>query len=108
MPPIAGWFYIPGTETCIRFSGLVYAYYGANNFHDEDGEISDHTSGFRGRLNIQANNETEYGTLSSRIRIQGTGGARTAHDDLLSGPYVGDPGVVLDKAHFSLAGFTNK
>ncbi|MCP4135749.1 MAG: porin, partial [bacterium] len=32
----AGFFYIPGTETCLKFSGYVRVTYRSRHFHDED------------------------------------------------------------------------
>lgn len=104
----AGWWYIPGTETCIKFSGDVRVQYGAFNYHDEiDGEdtTSYHEWNYRARLNVYANNETEYGTLSSRIRFVGAS-EEGGHDDVLSaseGP--GAATTVVDWAVISLAGF---
>ena len=116
----AGWFYIPGTETCIKFDGDVRVQYGFTEYHDEvQDETSLHEFNYRGRLNVRANNETEYGTLSSRIRFVGEGSAgdgdcstasddtNVGHCDLVSraeGP--GSAGVLVDTAWISLAGFT--
>jgi hypothetical protein len=122
----SGWFYIPGTETCIKFDGDVRVQYGFIEYHDEvQDETSLHEFNYRGRLNVRANNETEYGTLSSRIRFVGEGSAgagdcdtigitgfdsitnNTGHCDLVSraeGP--GSAGVLVDTAWISLAGFT--
>jgi hypothetical protein len=113
----AGWFYIPGTETCIKFDGDVRVQYGFTEYHtDPADETSQHEFNYRARLNVRANNETEYGTLSSRIRFVGEGSAgvgtadcgtgNSGHKDLTScveGP--GSAGVVVDTAWISLAGF---
>ncbi len=116
-----GWFYIPGTETCIKFDGDVRVQYGFREYHDglgsavydDDGnftglydDTSVHEWNYRARLNIRANNETEYGTLSSRIRFVGDS-AEGGHNDFLSqseGP--GSAGVTVDTAYISLAGFS--
>ncbi len=101
-----GWFYIPGTETCIKFDGDVRVQYGVRHYHDEPSdETSQHEWNYRARLNVRANNETEYGTLASRIRFVGAS-AEGGHTDYLSsseGP--GSAGVVVDWAVISLAGF---
>ncbi|MEL6504242.1 MAG: porin [Pseudomonadota bacterium] len=66
----AGFFYIPGTETCLRISGYVDSQYeytsvdGANN--NSTGE-----SVFLARVNFDAREETDYGLLRSYIRIEG-------------------------------------
>lgn len=104
----AGWWYIPGTETCIKFDGDVRVQYGAFHYHDEnpaDDETSYHEWNYRARLNVRANNETEYGTLASRVRFNGSS-KEGGHNDLLSvneGP--SSAPVVVDWAVISLAGF---
>lgn len=113
-----GWFYIPGTETCLKFDGDVRVQYGFKEFHEEQAdETSLHEFNYRARLNVRANNETEYGTLSSRIRFtsSGTAGSGTScltsatsygHCDLVSrneGP--GSASTYVDWAVISLAGF---
>lgn len=105
----SGWFYIPGTETCLKFDGDVRVQYGSIHYHDEtsaDDETSFHEWNYRARLNVRANNETEYGTLASRIRFVAES-AEGTHDDALSvseGP--GSASTVVDTAIISLAGFT--
>ncbi len=109
----SGWFYIPGTETCLKFDGDVRVDWGAKHYHEQqEDETSNHENRYRARLNIRANNETEYGTLQSRFRLKaeykdkgetGTGGS---HNDMLSeveGP--SSAGVVVDMATITLAGF---
>jgi hypothetical protein len=111
----SGWFYIPGTETCMKIDGDVRVQYDVRHYHDEqEDETSAHDADARGRFNLRANNETEYGTLSSRIRMYGTASAdsnynkpKNGHNDTLSaseGPSSG--AVVVDKAFISIAGFT--
>ena len=72
----SGWFYIPGTETCLKFDGDVRAQYGFWSYHNDDDytdETSLHEFNYRARLNVRASNETEYGTLNTRIRFVGSG-----------------------------------
>jgi hypothetical protein len=117
----AGYFYIPGTETCIRFNGQVRGDYAVKHFDEEqDDETSVHETRYRVRLEITARNETEYGTLESRFRLKaeeksdkGTGevdpetGEGGGHNDQLSSAEGPDSAaVVVDKALISLAGFT--
>ncbi len=59
----AGYFYIPGTETCLKIGGWVrYEIYWATG-----------STGFdkvaRGRLEFQAKNESDLGTVSSYFRV---------------------------------------
>ena len=112
----AGFFYIPGTETCININGYVRSTYihGEENykysfksFSTEGGERASTTFGggykytentsswtVRGRLNFDVRNETEYGTLRSELRLQG-GDADAS----------GDQNVAIDRALIHLAGF---
>lgn len=66
----AGFFYIPGTETCLRVGGRIRAEYGVGErwTRAQDGY------GFRarGRLNIDARTATAYGTLRTFIRFEMT------------------------------------
>jgi hypothetical protein len=108
----------------LKFDGDVRVQYGFRERHDDpDEETSEHEFNYRARLNVRANNETEYGTLSSRIRFKaeeddgigaadcsdglagGVGGAGL-HCDLTSATEGPDSAsTVVDWAVISLAGF---
>ena len=64
----AGFFYIPGTDTCLRVGGRVRAEYSVgerySDFQDAYGTRA------RGRLNIDARTATAYGTLRAFIRYE--------------------------------------
>ncbi|MGO4704402.1 porin [Microvirga sp. 2MCAF38] len=64
----AGFFYIPGTETCLRVSGRVRADY---LFGQAFSRASD-TVGFRtrGRIQLDARTATAYGLLRSVVRFE--------------------------------------
>ncbi|MDQ0423081.1 hypothetical protein J2045_004133, partial [Peteryoungia aggregata LMG 23059] len=64
-----GYFYIPGTETCLKISGEVRATLGFNSADSDDGD--DWDSAIRARVNFDAKNDSEIGTIGSFIRIQG-------------------------------------
>ncbi|MCO6186632.1 porin [Rhizobium sp. L1K21] len=59
-----GYFYIPGTETCLAISGFL-RYDGEYTFGPKD-----YTSQFRARIQLDAKNDSEYGTVYSRIRFE--------------------------------------
>ncbi len=125
----AGYFYIPGTETCIRFSGYVRVDYTSRHIHDgfTQTKVTEtagntvstrfntvkvysrqrHQLNYRGRLNIDVQNETEWGTLRSQLRFQGDGGTDNSDTDSYSGASESpaDAAVVIDRALISLAGF---
>ena len=92
----AGFFYIPGTETCLRFSGYVRVTYRGRHYHEGDTTLPTpthrHRIRYRGRLNIDARNETDWGTLRSQLRIQGDGRGGA------------DANAVIDRALISLGG----
>jgi hypothetical protein len=63
----AGFFYIPGTETCLRISGRVRA----EMAYLEPNTREDDAIGFRGygRLNFDTRTSTAYGLLRSYTRV---------------------------------------
>jgi len=106
----SGFYYIPGTDTCLQVAGLVrfriigHATNTTNDTFagspfeivDEDSPTQNDTfnMNYRGRLNIDARTETGMGTLRSFIRFQGTG---TDIDNAVT---------ELDLAFIQFAGFT--
>jgi hypothetical protein len=63
-----GYFFIPGSDTCLRISGYVQADY---LYLDQEGGRNDFDDlGFRGRarINIDARQPTEYGLLRAFMR----------------------------------------
>lgn len=64
----AGFFYIPGTDTCLRVGGRVRAEYAVGtkfgDFQDAYGTRA------RGRLNVDARTATAYGTLRAFFRYE--------------------------------------
>jgi len=95
----AGFFYIPGTETCLKISGHVWYQIGATS---DDG-VTDTPNywGFAGggwnkqvaaRINFDARSETEWGTLRSYIRFQSEWNG------------VGDGAITADQAYIELGG----
>jgi hypothetical protein len=102
----AGFFYIPGTETCLRISGYVYHQIGATSA-DNLGDTPSWAGGTgtrgdaftnrtRARVNFDARSETQYGTLRSYIRVQ---------SELTETNYSQDGNGVFDQAWLSLGGF---
>jgi hypothetical protein len=64
----AGFFYIPGTDTCIRVGGRARFEYQYTSQNAKNAS----TSGFRGlgRLNLDARTQTPYGTLRAFVRFE--------------------------------------
>jgi hypothetical protein len=120
-----GFYYIPGTETCLRISGYVrYEMNFTSNGNDTEGVIEgpgadfeidgDGDWGKRSeiRLNIDARNETELGTLRSYIRL-GYDNAPRSVLDIREDDDFGSDGdlsvgnlLQVEHAYIQLAGFT--
>ena len=91
----SGFFYIPGTETCLNFNGYVRTTYHKEQDDDAAGVETERTLWqVRGRFNIDARNETDWGTLRSQIRFQGNGNGDG-----------GNSGIEMDRALISIGGF---
>ncbi|MFN3720740.1 MAG: porin, partial [Rhizobium rhizophilum] len=94
-----GYFYIPGTETCLKIGGEIRV---GVNFRDPDfssataGDTGSWNSNVRARLVIEAKNDSELGTIGSYIRIHGFG----------DNDFGNSSGVVeLDQAYITVGGF---
>ena len=90
----AGYFFLPGTDTCLKISGYVRteARFSDGAAHGVDGSTRDNNKfnlWARGQVNFDAKEETELGTLASRVRIEGE------HDG----------NIKIAKAWLSLGGF---
>ncbi|OBZ96064.1 membrane protein [Pararhizobium polonicum] len=94
-----GYFYIPGTETCLKIGGYIRFQTNFGPDLDLRGKsrgrgTSDWDTVTRGQLQIDAKNDTELGTLESTIVLQ-------TNADL-----AGNGGATkLDTASFKIAGF---
>ncbi len=86
-----GFFYIPGTETCLKLSGYVWYQIGAATGQNGFAHST------RARFNIDARSETEWGTLRSYIRFQ--------NDWTVGTDATVDPNVSLDQGYIQLGGF---
>jgi len=100
----AGFFYIPGTETCLQISGYVRYEIRASEVNGVGTAGTNPwfaTEGWRkhveARVNFDARTETEWGTLRSYIRFQASDYQGSGSADLAVG---------LDQAYIQLAGFT--
>ncbi|MGH6763135.1 MAG: porin, partial [Phyllobacterium sp.] len=111
----AGYFYIPGTETCLSIGGLVRYQIGADSEDDALGN-NGWRKLLRAEIKINAKSETELGTLGAYIRLRSntySGFANPYYADLgldASGDVVGIPyggsnsGVFVQDAVISLGG----
>ncbi|KAB0679915.1 porin [Aureimonas leprariae] len=115
-----GFFYIPGTETCLKIGGYIRERLNASsdvggiadNFNGDNGTRSpdlddndreyDFNTQIRARLEIDAREETELGTLRAWTRLQATnigGGSNQGYG-------TSDNEVAIDQAFIQLGGLT--
>ncbi|MBS7697582.1 MULTISPECIES: porin [unclassified Chelatococcus] len=105
----AGFFYIPGSDTCIKIGGRVRAefmYQQPLNNGFGEGRYRDAT-GFRGRgqLDVDTRTSSEFGTVRAYFRFQLTrdsGAFRASYE----GPQGSSTNSNLDKAFIQFAGIT--
>jgi len=96
-----GYFYIPGTETCLKIGGYIRFQVNAS---DVDGAYDDDNwdAFTRGRLEVVSKSDTELGELTGFIAIHGeaySGSATSAND-------VGDAdNFYFDEVYLQLGGF---
>lgn len=119
----AGYYYIPGTDTCLKVGGYVTADFYVSNYKEKGDldvdyvnerggfggrsdfnasyDVSDTESYFKTRAAIQmdARTQTEYGTLRSYMEVRYTYGSDSAGD------YTADQ-LRLKYAYIQFAGFT--
>jgi hypothetical protein len=63
-----GFFYIPGTETCLKIGGQLRYEKRVSKTGDKTVQYDNHS---RIKLDVEAKNDSEWGTVYSWIRIQG-------------------------------------
>ncbi|ACP24608.1 hypothetical protein NGR_c08170 [Sinorhizobium fredii NGR234] len=85
-----GYFYIPGTETCLKINGFVRFQV---DFGPDKSGVSDWDAFTRGFLAFDAKNDTEYGALTSLIALEIDGDAQEGGN------------FKLDEAYIQLGGF---
>ena len=102
----AGFFYIPGSETCLQINGEVSVEYVSFHHHGEDDGTSNHEASVTGQIGFVASNETEYGTLTSDIILAFYRGSSKDEFSQTEGYHTnsgGESGLV--KATINIAGF---
>ncbi|SFC90697.1 Porin subfamily protein [Bosea sp. CRIB-10] len=83
----AGFFYIPGTDTCLRVGGRVRAEYTVGTRYGSGQDAYGTRS--RGRLNVDARTATAYGTLRTFFRYE-----LTVSSGFYGGTTNGNQGVI--------------
>ncbi|MBA5775832.1 porin [Stappia sp. F7233] len=96
-----GFFYIPGTETCLRVGGRIRTEFRFNDFGDSDNswdEDSDISTAFRARgyIRLDSRTNTEFGLLRTYLDLFVTNTTGSSSND----------SVNLDKAFIQFGGLT--
>ena len=107
-----GFFYIPGTDSCLKISGNIRAdffYNSANSHNRVAGQTSRATdqSSFQGRtqLGFDVRTQTDYGLLRSFLLIDAATGNPGAQNWQIGAPFSGSL-VYIDKAYIQFGGLT--
>lgn len=103
-----GFFYIPGTETCLRVGGRVRAEFRFNDFGDSDNSWDGRTDAgtstrARAYIRLDARTNTEYGLVRAYIDTYFTNNSRIGGGDADTNSATG---TVLDKAFIQFGNFT--
>ena len=90
-----GYFYIPGTETCLKINGYIrfQVNAGQNSGGNRDTNDSDWDAVTRGQIQFTSKSDTEYGPLTGVIVL------RVQADNSVSQT------SILDQAYIDIAGF---
>ncbi|MGI2035549.1 porin [Rhizobium panacihumi] len=87
-----GYFYIPGTETCLKIGGYVRIQIDGRSDADIDGLGKVQDGGYmtktRGQLVIDAKSDTEFGTLASKITLRANNNSNGNSDFYLEDTYI--------------------
>ncbi|ANT50737.1 porin [Mesorhizobium amorphae] len=114
----SGYFYIPGTETCLRIGGYVRydigmgdvgAFTGAESVDHQDGDVQDTWyKNARATFKTWTGQETELGTLKTYTETRFNFGNNNRHADTTTGPFDSNPAgmksVSLNFAWIQLGG----
>jgi hypothetical protein len=109
----AGYYYIPGTETCLSIRGYVWFQVGAGSGSVADGDTPGYygndtdgwNTGVRTRIDIKAKSDTELGTLTGWIRLQADWNTKNNLAAAAGGDFSnGDGPVGIDQAWVQLGG----
>lgn len=107
-----GYFYIPGTETCLKIGGEVRFTVGVGRDATTDNSLVDLTSGSAGagaasdwgtdtraRVTFETKSDSEIGTIGSYIRLEGNYGGNEDGDSS------SESDVWIEQAYISVGGF---
>ncbi|WP_026358514.1 porin [Aureimonas ureilytica] len=95
-----GFYYIPGTQTCLNIGGYVRFQYNVagDPARNREGDKYQAGSSVQARIDFDAREETELGTLRAFARVQATNNTIAQPDSGLGASYV------MDQAYIQLGG----
>ena len=109
----AGFYYVPGTDMCLKIGGWVRQYItwnangsltnGALVLNTQTRGTTDWGTRTRGYITADARNQTEYGTVRSYIAVGLSAGGAGSAADVAAGS---GPGFSANRAFIQFAGFT--
>jgi hypothetical protein len=95
-----GYFYIPGTETCLKIGGEVRFTVGFSDGETTDGgESDDWGTDTRARVTFETKSDSELGTIGSYIRLQGDYSGNSDGSESFASD------VWVEQAYISVGGF---
>ncbi|MGV1751618.1 porin [Agrobacterium sp. CG674] len=97
-----GFFYIPGTETCLKFGGYVRF---QTNFGRDASNTSDWDSFTRAQFEVDTRTDTELGALRGFIGFRGNADSGVGGGTAATSSNLGS-GVFVDQAFISIGGLT--
>jgi hypothetical protein len=95
-----GYFYIPGTETCLKIGGYVRVQVDGRSDFDLNPQSSGYRTNTRGQVALEAKNDTEFGTLASKITLR----ANTNTSNTIAGESVPNTDFYLEETYLQLGG----
>lgn len=100
----AGFFYIPGSDTCLKIAGRVRAEFR----YEEPFNRSDNITRFRGRgyFTLDSRTSTEYGTLRATTRFYVTKDTGSSASTTLDWAYIQFAGLTAGRLEYSFFDFS--
>ena len=97
----AGFFFIPGTDTCLRVGGRVRAEYTVGERYGD--QFDSFGTRARGRINVDARTATAYGPLRTFIRFELTNSSNFYNSAIGFNQGIVAPGLVRQSSPFATA-----
>jgi len=99
-----GFFYIPGSDTCVQIGGRVRAEVGYWQTNDRNQDAVNFRA--QGRINLDVRNNTPYGTVRAYVRYLMTSRNNNFGSDFARNGTGNNTSFDLDKGYIQFAGLT--